>query len=319
MARFTADYLNSLTPKEVKSICSDLNIVPSFRKAACIESILSFQAAQAEVAQLPTVEFEDIVLTDSEAEEIVLSILSSPTCSDCPHFTRYEGEPNGRGWCSAFNHMARENHAATPLCPTEVEEIAPVATLESSDITLAFTAINIVPEPIIDNMDGSFDVLSSDRSRYYTVRAERCNCTAGTFKKPCRHINEVAQFTAMLQSQEVESYLETQVVEQWDIVEVITAKYGDEFLGVHAKVTDVFPEDLSVIPLKGRRLLHMLQPEDVRVIEKAPKKVEQEARPITLEGWNQGVKLINRATRHYQYGKAINPLPGYGSYQLAAR
>jgi|GEM_PF-6705782 len=328
----TAAQLESRSVKEVKAIASSLNLTPAFRKAACIQQILDFQSAQNFDNQV-----EEIALTDSEATVIAQETLApiydeipdwqkeviaaaadarKATCANCPHFTRYEGETNGRGWCHCFDRIAREHHAATSACPVkEEEEIAPVATLESSDIDLSFAAINIVPEPIIDNMDGSFDVLSSDRSRYYTVRAERCSCRAGQYQKPCRHTSEVAQFTTMLQSQEVESYLEAQVIEQWDIVEITSSAYGDRLLGMQARVADVFPDDLNLMPIGGG-YAHMVNPSHVRLVEKAPKKVEV-TRTITTEDWIRGARYLNRAAREYQYGRAINTLTGYGSYQLA--
>lgn len=44
------------------------------------------------------------------------------TCANCPYFQNF-GEPNGRGWCSAFNQMARLDHERTGACDQEIEAL----------------------------------------------------------------------------------------------------------------------------------------------------------------------------------------------------
>jgi hypothetical protein len=327
MARFTADNLTSLSVKEVKQICTDLGLTPAFRKAACIEQILDYQDAQEipdwqkeeialevdalQAAQEFSAKVKEIALTDAEITVISEAILA-PTCADCPYFQKFD--PNGRGWCHCFEHMARQDHLATSSCPAKPEEIAQA---ESLDIELATATFNIAPEEIIDNGDGSFQVLSGDATRYYTVRGDRCSCRAGQHRKPCKHLGKVRDLVVVTQVEELEAYLEAQVIEQWDIVEIVSPVYGAHLVGVQAKVADIFPDDLNLLPLTGGRA-HMVAPEHVRLVSKAPRKVEV-ARPLTAENWMAGVKFINRATREYQYGRAINTLTGYGSYQLATR
>ena len=43
------------------------------------------------------------------------------TCSQCPMFSNFEGTRN-RGWCSAFNHLARTFHPRTNSCELAIKE-----------------------------------------------------------------------------------------------------------------------------------------------------------------------------------------------------
>ena len=43
------------------------------------------------------------------------------TCSQCPMFLNFEGTRN-RGWCSAFNHLARTYHPRTNSCELAIKE-----------------------------------------------------------------------------------------------------------------------------------------------------------------------------------------------------
>lgn len=44
------------------------------------------------------------------------------TCANCPYFQDF-GEPNGRGWCSTFDQMARLDHERTGVCDKEIEAV----------------------------------------------------------------------------------------------------------------------------------------------------------------------------------------------------
>ncbi len=41
------------------------------------------------------------------------------TCVTCPYFQNFN-EPNGRGWCKAFNQQAKEHHQRTASCDQEI-------------------------------------------------------------------------------------------------------------------------------------------------------------------------------------------------------
>ncbi len=43
------------------------------------------------------------------------------TCAECPMFLNFEGTRN-RGWCSAFNHLARTYHPRTNSCELAIKE-----------------------------------------------------------------------------------------------------------------------------------------------------------------------------------------------------
>ncbi len=43
----------------------------------------------------------------------------SATCVTCPYFQNFN-EPNGRGWCKAFNQQAKEHHQRTASCDQEI-------------------------------------------------------------------------------------------------------------------------------------------------------------------------------------------------------
>ncbi len=43
------------------------------------------------------------------------------TCSECPMFLDFEGDRN-RGWCSAFERMARTYHPRTNSCELAIKE-----------------------------------------------------------------------------------------------------------------------------------------------------------------------------------------------------
>ena len=44
-----------------------------------------------------------------------------PTCIDCPLFLNFEGTRN-RGWCGAFNKVARTYHPRTNTCELAIKE-----------------------------------------------------------------------------------------------------------------------------------------------------------------------------------------------------
>ena len=44
------------------------------------------------------------------------------TCANCPYFQDF-GESNGRGWCSAFDQMARQQHEQTGDCEQEIKAL----------------------------------------------------------------------------------------------------------------------------------------------------------------------------------------------------
>jgi hypothetical protein len=184
MSHYTTEQLNALSVKEIKAICVELGLAPAFRKAACIEQILDYQDAQ----EVPDWEKEAI------AAEADLKIAA--TCATCPHFQQYPGEQ--RGLCCKFDMVSRSHWEKTQDCKDEVVEEVPA------------TAPTVEPQPIVDNEDGSFQVLSSDRTHYYRVQGDRCTCTAGSFGNPCRHVREVAEYTTTMQSQELEAYIENQ-------------------------------------------------------------------------------------------------------------
>ena len=43
------------------------------------------------------------------------------TCAECPMFSNFEGTRN-RGWCSAFNHLARTYHPRTNSCELAIKK-----------------------------------------------------------------------------------------------------------------------------------------------------------------------------------------------------
>ncbi len=44
------------------------------------------------------------------------------TCFTCPYFHNYN-EPNGRGWCKAFDQQAKEYHQRTASCNQEIAKL----------------------------------------------------------------------------------------------------------------------------------------------------------------------------------------------------
>lgn len=44
---------------------------------------------------------------------------------------------------------------------------------------------------IIDNKDGTYGVLSSDKKKYYTASPDKCECTGFRFHNTCRHVRLV--------------------------------------------------------------------------------------------------------------------------------
>ena len=74
------------------------------------------------------------------------------TCSQCPHFKNFN-EPNDRGWCTLFDHYARENHEKTNDCVLSSE--IPISHELEDNLTF-FPNINFDPFPseeIEDELD----------------------------------------------------------------------------------------------------------------------------------------------------------------------
>jgi|GEM_PF-2261391 len=118
----------------------------------------------------------------------------------------------------------------------------------------------LVPQPIIENRDGSFDVLSSDHSRYYTVRVKgnrctSCTCKAGRFRKPCHHIREVKEFAPSLRGQVfviTEPAAQLSLVRHRYLVEMVSDAVDEEGIPLEVKTVDVLvsqPGKEAIAPL----------------------------------------------------------------------
>ncbi len=52
------------------------------------------------------------------------------TCFTCPYFQNFN-EPNGRGWCKAFDQQAKEHHQRTASCDQEIAKLNAEKTLQA--------------------------------------------------------------------------------------------------------------------------------------------------------------------------------------------
>ena len=60
-------------------------------------------------------------MTQSIKDQAEQLLQPCKTCSNCPMFLNFEGTRN-RGWCSAFNHLARTYHPRTNSCELAIKE-----------------------------------------------------------------------------------------------------------------------------------------------------------------------------------------------------
>ncbi len=60
-------------------------------------------------------------MTQFTLEQSNSALHPCPTCIDCPLFLNWQGTRN-RGWCGAFNKMARTYHPRTNSCELAIKE-----------------------------------------------------------------------------------------------------------------------------------------------------------------------------------------------------